>query len=715
MSAPRTYNAEEHALVTKDAAELLYSHGGGGVAVSAIAGVALVAMSHQPSNRWLLAWLGVMLVLLAARAADIVIRRRRGPISPSSAEGEMRRFSIGVALTAALWALYAPMFFDGLNPIERTTLAVVLSAMAGGSATVLGSSATLATAYCAALLLPSSFMFLISPSGENSVLGVLGVVFFVVMALAVRVSNGATMTAIRLNRANQRLVDEMAGERQRTQNANADLKSAQAELGEMLNSLECRIKSRTADLEHEIGERERYAEELARLASIDSLTGLYNRETLAGRLESTLAEAAAAAAGTPVAVLFVDLDNFKEVNDVKGHFAGDEVLRVVAKRLAARLPSGTIAARWGGDEFVAVLSGPKDAEAVARVGIALRDSLLRPIGIGAESVRIGATIGIALFPEHGRTQDELIRAADVAMYAGKQEGRARVRVFDPTLAQELRERHLLEQALREAIATQALSLVFQPIVDSATGRCEAMEALLRWHHPERGLILPGDFIPVAERSGEIVPIGSWVLSEACAIAATWPGDPAPAVSVNVSVAQILAGTLLDHVAQATASSGLPPNRLHIEVTESIFAGDSARIIPVLTALRAKGVRVSLDDFGTGFSSLAYLKTLPIDTIKIDKSFVHAMDRDSSSIIEAILSIGRALGMSVIAEGVETAGQGELLPSLGVRYLQGYFFARPLAEQAAREWLIASHERRLPLMLPGARMATVLPLRATGKL
>jgi diguanylate cyclase (GGDEF)-like protein len=671
----------------QDAAELLYLQGAGGVAVAAVVTVLLVAMSHDPaSHRWQLPWLVVMLFTLACRAADIVIRRTREPVASRSGERDMLRFGLGVTITATLWAVYPPLFFYGLDEVQRTSAAIILSAMAGGGASVLAASRKIATIYCAALLLPEAITFLTIPGRENTILGALGIVFFVVMAISAKVTNRSTMTALRLNRINARLMSEMAGERERTQSANDELKAAQAALGETLASLELRIKARTADLEREIAERERFAQELARVASIDSLTGLYNRQTLATRLEDTLARAQRS--GTSVAVLFVDLDNFKEVNDVKGHQAGDEVLRVVAKRLSAKLPAGTTWARWGGDEFVVVLTDADNAGEIARIGAVLRHDLSLPIEIGTEHVRVGATIGIALFPEHGRTYDELIRAADVAMYAGKQDGRATVRLFDPTLAEELRERHLLEQTLREAVASRALSLVFQPIVETASGRCEAMEALLRWNHPERGLIFPGEFISLAERSGEIVPIGRWVLSQACAIAATWPGNPAPAVSVNVSVPQILSGSLVDDILQATGAAGLPAHRLHIEVTESFFARDAERIIPVLAALRELGVRVSLDDFGTGFSSLAYLKTLPIDTIKIDQSFVQAIETDSSSIVEAILSIGRALGMDVIAEGVETQKQSDLLRSLGIRHLQGYLFSRPLAEAAAREWLVS---------------------------
>jgi diguanylate cyclase (GGDEF)-like protein len=535
------------------------------------------------------------------------------------------------------------------------------------------------------MLLPSSVMFLLTPGRENAFLGMLGIVFFVVMATASKVTHRASMSAIRLNRANQTLMVGMECERQTSERANAQLSTAQAALSESLKTLEVRIKSRTADLEHEIQERKRDGKELARLASRDSLTGLYNRSTLTDRLRSELLRAGSANA--PIAVLFLDLDKFKEVNDLKGHFWGDEVLREVSRRLIGLVPANAMSARWGGDEFVFVLCGADAATAATAIGEQLRSSVRIPISIGAETVRIDATIGVALFPHHGRTADELIRAADMAMYAAKGGGRGRVRIFDPALAEALCVRLLLEHELHEAIAAGALRLEFQPIVAADDKRCHALEVLLRWNHPARGNVGPSEFIPLAERSGDIITIGRWALVNACAAAASWPGDPAPAVSVNVSVAHIMAGSLLDDVRAALASSGLEPRRLHLEVTESLFVSDHELIVPTLAALRAMGIRISLDDFGTGFSSLGNLRLLPIDTLKIDKSFVDRVDGESGPIIRAIRSLAHALDIELVAEGVETPHQAALLQSIGVHFLQGYHFSRPLPSREVAAWLI----------------------------
>jgi diguanylate cyclase (GGDEF)-like protein len=469
---------------------------------------------------------------------------------------------------------------------------------------------------------------------------------------------------------------DVNAERRRSEQINLELMQAKAALNESQASLEERIRMRTAELELQAREKESYGLEVARLASRDSLTGLINRNTLADNLSSELERAKTL--DRSIAVLFLDLDKFKEVNDLLGHHAGDRVLREVVKRMNAVAPAGSTLARWGGDEFVLVHRLDGEAQPATVIGDQLRRKISESVTIDQESVRVGASVGIAIYPDHGRTADELIRAADMAMYAAKQDGRDRVRTFDPSLADALSSRHILEQALREALERGSMRLMFQPIVSAHSWRCETLEALLRWEHPTLGTISPSVFIPLAERTGEIVSIGRWVLHEACMAAAGWQGDPAPGVSVNVSVAQVISGSLIDDVRAALAASGLDPHRLELEVTESLFAGDFERIaIPTLEALRALGLRISLDDFGTGFSSLGYLRTLPIDTIKIDQSFVQLMHGDTRSIIEAMQSIARAFDLTVVAEGVETADQAAELGAMGVHFLQGYYFARPL--------------------------------------
>jgi len=447
-----------------------------------------------------------------------------------------------------------------------------------------------------------------------------------------------------------------------------------------------------------LAERLRSAEALALASAMDPLTGLLNRTTLTERLGRMLLEADRA--GSQVALLFLDLDGFAQINDAHGHTTGDAVLRAVSDRLAAQAGVAEVA-RWGGDEFVIAMpvtslpvttpegvsaeSGEEVRSAIAAAS-RLMESVTLPIDVGGQSVRVGSTIGIAFFPRDGRTQDALIGAADFAMYAGKQAGGDMVRAFDPALARAVANSHLLESELRQALADDMLTLSYQPIIEMPSERCVAMEALLRWRHPTRGTIDPAEFIPVAEHSGLIGRLGQWALERACRDAMTWPGHPAPGVTVNVSMAQISSGLLPAEVEAALAASGLPPGRLQLEITESLVGAEHARIVPVLRQVRELGVQIALDDFGTGFSSLSRLRNWPIDTIKIDRSFTRAMGSGGTAIIRATLLVATEYGLDVTAEGVETREQQTQLVALGIRRLQGYLYSRPLDAGDAARWI-----------------------------
>jgi diguanylate cyclase (GGDEF)-like protein len=685
VSAPAAFGQAE-ALVACDRARLLYAYGIGGVTISAIASVFLVLMVAAPAPAmWMRLWLAAMLAVLAVRCVDVTVLHRARLARPFDGTREIQRFAAGVYVCAVLWAVFPPAFFPAMGLAGRCGAAVVLAAMAGGSVTVLGPSLRVAVVSCCAFLFPPAVMFLILPGREDHFLGVLALAMLVTMIVSSRTAHGSIGSALRLSRTNEALVAAAEA-------ANAQLSAAQAALNEANASLERRIVARTADLEREVGERKRYAEALACLASTDPLTGLWNRTHFAEKLARMLA--AAERDGRGCAVLFLDLDNFKEINDVRGHATGDRVLQGVSAMLSARAGGVAEIARWGGDEFVVAMPIEPGSDAAVTLGHDLRRGLAPPLHAGLEQVRVDVTIGIAIFPRDGRTQDELIRAADVAMYEAKKSGRGRVVVFDHALARGMTERHRLEQALRAAVEGGELSLAFQPIVSARTGACEALEALARWDHPERGVIPPGVFIPVAEQSGQIQAIGRWVLGAACRAAAHWPavlsGGRAPAVTVNVSVSQVLSGHLLEDVEAALQESGLAPNRLQLEITESMFVSDHVRVTPVFEALRARGMRILLDDFGTGYSSLAYLGKLPIDVIKIDQSFVKAAEHDGFAVINAILSIARALRLEVTAEGVETVMQRTVLASIGVERLQGYLISRPLQAGHVVRWL-AAHE------------------------
>ncbi len=655
----------------RDAADLLHQNGIAVPFLTCIAGAFMVVV--MPNARtyvgWgLAAWFAALLLVAALRAIDLLSYGKRRLRPDWTGRSEVRRLGAGTIATGIIWAAFPVMFFHVLDIVERTTMAITLSALAGGSLSLLAAVPWLEIAFSACMLLPGTVMFALTPGGENTIIATGGLIYFGFVLSQTTVIHRGTTSAFRTSRANERL---------------------RAALTESLETLEERIKVRTADLEREVIERDRYGRELARYALRDSLTGLYNRNTLADQLRSEIEQARVA--GAALAVFFLDLDKFKEVNDLLGHHSGDVVLQEVAVRLGAVVPPEAILARWGGDEFV-FAQLLTDASAL-EIGERLRRAVGDPIVIGGETVVVGGTIGIALFPHHGRSADELIRAADMAMYAAKQDGRDRVRLYDPALADQVAKRHHLEHALRDAIASGALWLEYQPIVDVSSGHWTGIEALLRWHSAAHGNVAPSDFIPIAERTGEINAIGRWVLERACTDAMTWPGSLDLPVSVNVSVAQIVAGTLLDDVRRALDASRLPPHRLHIEVTESLFAGDHEGTIPTLEALRALGIRIVLDDFGTGFSSLGYLRALPIDAIKIDKSFVNGIAGESRAIVEAIHTIAMTFNLAVIAEGVETAEEADALERLGITVLQGYLFARPLRLDSIATMLVGQVENR----------------------
>ena len=676
------------ALVARDRATMLYEHGTGNLVVTVVASSFLVLMVASPQSRpRLLEWLGVVALVFAARALDVWVLHPIRRAGAFDGRREIALFAAGAMAAALVWGVFPLVFFPVISDTGRTAAAVVLAALAGGSATVLGPSFALAVAFCAVLLLPTGIVFLLLPGRDSHFLGILALAMLAALIVAARVANRTVVDALRLSRVNEALVAQTERQRCETEAANRQLAGAQVALSEANNLLEHRIEARTADLAREVAERQRYAEALAQLAAMDPLTGLCNRTTFAQRLACMLAEAEQC--GTSLAVLFLDLDNFKQVNDVRGHATGDRVLQAAAELLSERAGVGVELARWGGDEFVMAMPAGHDPTAAIGLAEDLRRALEAPLNAGLENVRIDVTVGISVFPGDGRTQDELIRAADVAMYEAKKEGKGRTKLFDPALARNVAERHLMEQALRDAIGNGELSLVYQPIVSTRSGRCEAFEALLRWNHPQLGPISPVHFIPIAEQSGQIGAIGRWVLAEACLAAAAWPAA-APSVTVNVSVSQVLSGTLLDDIDAALARSGLPPTRLHIEITESMFVGDHLRVTPVFEELRRRGMRILLDDFGTGFSSLAYLGKLPLDVIKIDQSFVRVAERDGYAIIRAILSIARALSLGVTAEGVETTAQRAMLSSLGVERLQGFLLGRPMPRSAVAGWL-AQHE------------------------
>jgi diguanylate cyclase (GGDEF)-like protein/PAS domain S-box-containing protein len=421
----------------------------------------------------------------------------------------------------------------------------------------------------------------------------------------------------------------------------------------------------------DVTERVRAEERIARLAHYDSLTDLPNRVLMRGCLERHVAELSQ---GSAFAVLYIDLDGFKGVNDSFGHEVGDELLRETADRMRACVGESDLVARLGGDEFAIIKAGAGDSDGLAVLAERILDALRMPFICQGQEIAISASIGVVIAPDHGRSAEDLLKRADLAMYAAKSEGRRTFRFFVPEYDTRAGQRRQIELDLRQALGRGEFEVHYQPLVDLAANVVTGCEALLRWRHPNRGMISPAEFIPVAEETGLISEIGEWVLRQACMEAASWPAHIS--VAVNVSPVQFRSNTLALKVAAAIAESGLSPERLELEVTETVLISDDNEALTILHQLRDLGVLIALDDFGTGYSSLSYLHRFPFDKIKIDRSFVGDIGKteDSSPIVQAVVQMAAARQIATTAEGVETESQREILRQLGCSQMQGFLFS-----------------------------------------
>ena len=474
---------------------------------------------------------------------------------------------------------------------------------------------------------------------------------------------------------------------------------------------------RVVGIAQDITDRRTAEDRIRNLANFDPVTGLPNRTFLIEILTQSLD--AARRYGREAAILVLDIDHFKRINDSLGHGAGDTVLQSVAQRLVrcvrgsdrvfsgedgragsgADLGAGNTVSRLGGDEFVVVLGEVRRAEDSAAAARRIAEALAAPIVVGATEVRITASIGISVFPVDGNDVESLLKNADAAMFHAKEQGRDCSRFYTASLNERAVKRFSLETNLRKALERDEFIVYYQPKIDIASGRPSGMEALIRWRRPDGAIIPPGEFIPIAEETGLIVPIGDWVLRKACAQAMAWimRGLGPLRLSVNLSAAQFRQPRLVAGIAETITGTALAPEFLDLELTEGILVEDTANSIAILNALKALGVGVAIDDFGTGYSSLSYLKRFRLDALKIDRSFVRDLvtDADDGAIVKATIALAHSLRLQVIAEGVEVEAQLDVLRQLGCDEAQGYLFSPPLPAQAFEDWLI---ERRRPAPL-----------------
>lgn len=440
----------------------------------------------------------------------------------------------------------------------------------------------------------------------------------------------------------------------------------------------------------DVTEQREVAARIVHMAHHDPLTGLANRVLFRARLTERLEELRR---GGRLAVFYVDLDGFKDVNDAFGHPTGDKLLVAVADRLKQSLPACDVIARVGGDEFAIVQFGPERDEDVCRFAGSVVEAIRRPYDIDGHEMHIGASVGISIAPSHSCDADTLLQNADIALYRAKRDGRGVYRFFEPEMVAAIHMRRALEADLRQALIAGEFELHYQPLIDVETREIVAFEALLRWFHPVRGNVSPNQFIGLAEDTGLIVPIGDWALRRACEEAAKWPESVS--VSVNLSPAQFKSRSLVQSVVSALASSGLPADRLELEITETVLLAENNANIAVLHQLRSLGARISMDDFGTGYSSLSYLRSFPFDKIKIDRSFVKELpdDHECAAIVRAVVGMGRCLGVATVAEGVETMEQLACLRKEGCTQVQGFLFSRPAPADQIRSLFEKFRESR----------------------
>jgi diguanylate cyclase (GGDEF)-like protein len=549
-----------------------------------------------------------------------------------------------------------------------------------------------------AYVLPQSLflvaVLVIQNTQWSLLLSIATLIYTGLIAATSRNMNRQIRRSIELENHNQTLIDHLSREV-------AQRRAAQEALERHRTQLEDQVERRTRELtrtneslEKQIAIRKQAEKSLKHLAHHDTLTNLPNRLLLDARMEHAITHARRKQ--SRLALLFLDLDNFKHINDSLGHMTGDRLLQQVTRRLLSITREDDTIARLGGDEFVLLMEEVKDTADIISLAQKILDKLNERFEINGQSIFVGCSIGISLYPEDGDSAETLLKNADAAMYRTKDEGRNSYNFYTREMTASAYDRITLEGSLRRAIEQDELTVYYQPQKSLTTDRYVGLEALVRWHHPEHGILPPGRFLPVAEATGLIVPLGNWVLKSACRQMVEWQrtGLPIDTVSVNLAGKQIRRDDLVESIASALDETGCRPEWLELEVTEGFIMSEIHASIDALRQLRDMGIKLAIDDFGTGYSSLSYLKKLPINRLKIDRSFVQdlADDNDDAAIVKAIVSLGHSLQLEIVAEGVETPYQENYLRQLGCEMGQGYLYSQPLPS-AQIEVLVRNHNQR----------------------
>lgn len=623
----------------------------------------LTDQTHSAKITWWLLVIGVLIL----RLGDILVWQFHSQKSPSvNGKLGLIRFSTGCIMMALMYCAYSLLFFKQMDVIEFSTTVIILAAMAGGSSTVLAGSRSLSIIFSVILLFPISILGLSAPEEYRNLLGLLGLVFCGVMVVSGLKSARFTRDAMRVKNVNTQLLDEIKTKKSQIEAAYSEREQAAAKLNEANFSLEQEVQKRT--------------DKIFQLSHLDALTGLRNRKTFTHELDKLIEKSVEK--GSPVALLFIDLDGFKKINDTMGHQVGDSTLLQVAMRIAAFADENR-SGRWGGDEFLVALPYSDEHTAIS-IASAVMTSIAQPIKVGVNEFYLTASIGIALAPVHSLNAADLIQLADLTMCEQKHLGLRKPRVFSTELKSKIEASQQILEGLQHALEKKQFYLCYQPIQCAKDNTSWSFEALLRWDFNGK-FIGPDVFIPLAEKSGLIKEIGAWVLNRACMDAKHWQFNQTAAVSVNVSVIQLMDDGFIRVIDNILRSSGLPPERLHLEITESTFVDNEKKIRAQLEQIQSRNIHVSIDDFGTGYSSLSQLQTLPVNYVKIDKAFVDTIESKGDAIIRATLFIARELNCLTVAEGVETKEQAMALSAMGVDFLQGYYFAKPMKNEDLINW------------------------------
>lgn len=611
-------------------------------------------------------WWAAITVISLLRIVDLAEWLTFSSKHPSRGKVGIFRFGTGAISTALLWSVHTFAFMPTMGVAEFCFTAIVLSSFAGGAVPMLAANKVISLGYSLTLLIPIGIVTLNSEQVYQAQLGYVVILLSLLMIPICLKTSAFTQGAIRQRLLNNQLVIDMAQEKERVAAANRELKATSAELNQSNSILEQEIKKRT--------------DEIIQISNLDPLTQVSNRNAFTQNLDAIIQ--ASKHNKMPVALLFIDLNGFKKINDAMGHKVGDKVLVTVTQRMLAFSETSKVG-RWGGDEFLVILPY-SDKQTALSISKAIIKSIEKPIEVSGNELHLSASIGIAMSPLHSQSATELIQLADISMCEQKENGVWAPGMFTQALLAKIESSQTILEGLQKAIELKQLSLNYQPIVNSAEHKAESYEALLRWNF-NGTLVTPDNFIPLAEKSGLIKEIGAWVLNRACMDAVHWLNSEAASVSVNVSVIQLMDDGFIRHLDNCLQSSRLSPDRLHLEITESTFVENEQKIRFQLDQIQQRRVKISIDDFGTGYSSLSQLQTLPVNFIKIDKSFVDNVHGKGEAIIRATQFIARELNCQTIAEGVETKQQADMLFSMGIDYLQGFYFAKPMPHKALLAW------------------------------